>query len=849
MTTLPIDTVLSDIHDKLATTPNLILQAEPGAGKSTRVPLSLLGASFLQGDKIIMLEPRRVAAKSIAHYLASQLGEKVGQRVGYHIRNERKACAETQLEIVTEGILTRRLQLDPELAGVGLIIFDEFHERSVHADLGLMLALEVQQALRDDLKLLVMSATIDSQAIAKYMQNAEVIQCGGRVFPVQTHYQVRESNLLVNDIKKAVIHALQFDDGDILVFLPGQSDINKCMTQCEAMLNTEGEESGLSKEVICLPLYGGLSLIQQERVLTKSATSSRRIIFSTNIAETSLTIEGITTVIDSGLEKTLNFDPNSGMTRLITGYISQASATQRKGRAGRLQHGHCIRLWSEAKHHQLKAFQEEEILTAELTSIVLELSAWGITQYEEANWLTKPPKIHYELAAQLLQGLKLIDKQNKITELGRRALSLGLTPRLASMLLKCEKGEQQYVGSIVAALLSERDIFQAQRSHSNVDIVHRLVALQDYITNKQDAKQVYAFNISVVERVLALATSFLGTLGVAKGKKWPLITLADMQEHAGNMLLMAFPDRVAKSRGDADTRYVLANGKGVKLDDTDALSGERWLVVNDCDAQNKEGRIYSAVSVEHAQIEQLLGYQFVENSSYRLDAKKQKIIGRKRIHYGAITVAEEALQDVPRDAFQTCLKTLIQTEGLSLLNWTKECDSWLARAHWLGQQITSFPAISLSTLIEHIEQWLLPYIEHVSTIKQLKHVNILPLLQANLSWEQQQVLDNEAPTHYITPSNKSVIIRYDNVQGPTVAVILQEMFGELTSPCLANGAVPLRFELLSPARRPIQTTSDLAHFWQHSYFDVAKDMRGKYPKHRWPEQPLLEKPGRSIKRK
>ncbi|MGJ8691120.1 MAG: ATP-dependent helicase HrpB [Thalassotalea sp.] len=844
---LPISAYLPEILHSLSKKNNLVLQAEPGAGKSTAVPLSLLDAEFLHGKKIVLLEPRRIAVKSIANYLAKQLGEKVGQRIGYQIRNERKTTNETVLEIVTEGVLTRRLQKDPELADTGLIIFDEFHERSIHADLALMLALEVQDAYREDLKLLVMSATIDSQQISNYLKHAPIIQCPGRTFPVDIEYIGKPtfqrnqpfSQPIVQQIIKALQLVLnQLETGDVLVFLPGQADIKKCQQAATASFN--------SAEIDFLPLYGGLPLTQQELVLNRNEGSKQRVIFATNIAETSLTIAGITTVIDSGLEKTLSFDVKSGLSRLETTYISKASATQRAGRAGRLQRGRCLRLWSETEHFSLNDFQPEEIVSSNLAGLVLDLAAWGITTFADVNWLTPPPVHHFEVACQLNIALGLMAANNKITAIGKQALSLGVEPRLASMLLTCDTIIEKKISCLLAALLAERDIFF---NADNSDITERAIVLIEHLTNQQSQRghshKPLGVNSGALAQVTLLVKSFARTLSLSNISQG--LTLALLHQHVGALLLKAYPDCLAKIRHQESYRYILANGRGVTLRDTDSLQGETWLVVADCDAKNKDGLVYLSAAISLTVIKTALASQFIEQTDYTLDSKKEKIIGRQYTRYRALEIENKILTNLSQVSFENCLRDIINQEGLSFLNWTTKCADWLSRAQWLAEQLESFPKLSQQTLIAQLECWLLPYITKVKSIKQLKQLPIFDLLTANLTWPENQFLDQHAPVSYVAPSGKSIAIRYDEHQGPTVAVVLQEMFGQLSSPTIAQGKVPLRFELLSPAKRPIQTTSDIANFWTSSYFAVIKDMRAKYPKHRWPEAPLLEKPGRSIK--
>lgn len=840
-TLLPISQYTSEIIAQLNTSNALVLQAEPGAGKSTALPLALLDGLALNGQKILLLEPRRVAVKSIACYLAKQLGEAVGQRIGYQIKNDRKVSSETVLEIITEGILTRRLQQDPELNDIGLVIFDEFHERSIHSDLSLMLCLEVQQALRDDLKLLLMSATIDTKMLSEYMNGAPIIECSGRTFPVTLSYQAPSSNneYLDKQVLKAIKSALQSDTaGDILVFLPGQGEIKRCLASAQALCAT-------NSKLVTLALYGSLPLAQQELALQADKLGRRKIIFATNIAETSLTIEGISYVIDSGLERQMSYDANSGLSRLETKYISKASAEQRKGRAGRTQAGNCIRLWSESKQQSLSDFQTEEICISDLSSLVLELCLWGAHEYQKIAWLSAPPEAHFNAAVQSLKDLTLLKQNGQVSQLGKLAAKLPVSPRLARMLLSAESSEAKLLACDLAALLSEQDIFIQNR---DTDITKRLSALQEFRTNKKQALHDYSLHRTRIERVFSSAQALyrhLSKLDIPSSKLNHNKTDLD----PSTLLLSAFPERIAKLRNDIGGRYLMSNGKGACLEETDALFNEPWLIIADCDAQKKEGRIYSAVATDKDTIVDHLSSLVVEEDLFEINPKSQHITGARVTRIGAITLDSQVITNIPNDAFTQCLKQLIEKQGLGVLNWTPACEAWLARAAWLGTQLTDFPQLSKETLIEDIDHWLLPYLSNVSSMKALKSVNVLELLKGCLDWNEQRRLESGAPTHYLTPSNKNIQIRYDVDQGPTVAIILQEVFGELSSPTLAEGKVPLRFELLSPAKRPIQTTSDLANFWTSSYFEVAKDMKGRYPKHRWPEKPLEEKPGRSIKAK
>lgn len=781
-----------------------------------------------------MLEPRRIAVKSIAAYLARLLDEKVGQRVGYQIRNESKKSKQTVLEIVTEGVLTRRLQNDPELSDIGLIIFDEFHERSVHADLALLLALEVQGALREDLKLLVMSATIDTQKISNYLNKAPIITCPGRIFPVEITYLGKTNTYLSVQVTKALNQLLKNSvSGDVLIFLPGQADIKRCIQSAIEQNHSDTDY---------LPLYGGLSLAQQELVLSQKDSQRRRVIFSTNIAETSLTIQGITHVIDTGLEKVLLFDIKSGLSRLETGNISKASATQRAGRAGRLQNGQCIRLWSESEHNSFKEFQAEEIVLSNLASFTLELCAWGIHSFAQVNWLTPPPKHHFEVACDLNQALGLVDQNNRILPLGSQALKLGVDPRLASMLLSSVTDTEKKISCILVALLAERDVIIGADSS---DITERVLLFNDYLNNRQSFKTNQRLNVKALEQAILLAKSLTKLISstLLNGS----ISVSNLQAHIGLLLLKAYPDRLAQLRGKGSNRYLLANGRGVSLRALDSMQGQPWLVVCDCDGKNKDGIIFTSAAISITDIKMALQAQLTTETHYALDLKKEKVTGRKKLIYRSLIIEETFLNEIPQKEFELCVKDILREEGIKFLNWSLRCHAWLTRTQWLSEVIDDFPDICETYLLDTLEHWLLPYLTGVKSIKQLRQLNIYDLLIANLTWQQQQFLQKQAPEYYITPSKKRVAVRYEKHLNPTVSVILQEMFGQLESPLLAEGKIPLRFELLSPAKRPIQTTSDLANFWRGSYHEVAKEMRAKYPRHRWPTDPFSEKPGHSIR--
>ncbi|MFC3031907.1 ATP-dependent helicase HrpB [Pseudoalteromonas fenneropenaei] len=824
---LPIHAHLEQILQHLADAPNVILEAQPGAGKSTVVPLAMLKAAWLGNKKIVMLEPRRVAVKAIAQFLATQLGEAVGETVGYQIRHERKVSAATRLEIVTEGVLTRRLQHDPELTDTALIIFDEFHERSIHADLALMLCYEVQQAYRDDLRLLVMSATLDSQTLSTYLDNAPIVVCAGRSFAVTESYLSLGAKPLAEQVVVGLGQLLQdVPSGDILVFLPGQGDIARAISAAEARF---GQTYQL------LPLHGALPLNAQTQVLQVAPDAPRRIIFATNIAETSLTIPRIAAVLDSGLEKRLVFDAKSGLSRLDTARIALSSAVQRAGRAGRLQAGHCLRLWSQAEQRTLAPYQAEELVQSELTGLVLDLAAWGISRYQEVNWLSAPPEHHFVVAKELNRTLGLIAPDGKITALGEQALTLGLAPRLAAMLLSAAEAEQAFA-LVLAGVLNERDL--ALNSASS-ELLERVLAVIDTLQGQRP-------KAAVRQAVLQQIVTTVKRLAPARQVKLQFnhSSLADYQTQLGQLLFYAFPDRVAKLSNASSRRYTMANGRGVRLRDDDAVATSEWLVVVDCDGQNRDGVIYLCQPLVDAKA--LIAEQLRSEVSWHLDEHKEKLIGRENSYYQQLLVASKPLPAPTAREFVRCIAPLIRSEGLTLLNWDVNCQRWLQRVAWLGQYHDAFLAVNEAGLLATLDDWLLPYLGKVDNLRALRQLPIHHLLTATLSWEQQQLLDKLAPVFYQAPSGAKVAIDY-SAGVPTVSIRLQEVFGEVESPTLADGACKLRFELLSPAQRPLQTTSDLAHFWRNAYIEVAKEMRGRYPKHRWPDEPWLAAAGHSLK--
>jgi len=844
---LPISEYLEDIASQLQENRYLIVQADPGAGKSTAVPLFLLQNLDLNNQKIIMLEPRRLAARSIAEFLAQQLGEKVGQTVGYQVRNERKVSANTRLEIVTEGILSARIQQDPELHGIGLIIFDEFHERSIHADLGLALCKEVCEVYNEDLKLLIMSATLDSEVLSDYLRGAGVIHSEGRCYPVKTHF-IKQS-VDMNDFRvwsaqlvSLILQAIQSSGGDILVFLPGQGEIKRLQQLLEEKTDVN--------QIAIVPLFGGLKTELQQVALDVDEQGRKKVILATNIAETSLTIANISAVVDSGLERVMKYDVTSGMSRLVTQRISVASSEQRQGRAGRLQAGECYRLWTDTQQKNLEPYSAEQITQIDLADLRLAMAQWGVNDREGLAWITPPPKAHFDAATVLLQKLGLLSVEAKLTSKGEVSTSFGLEPRLSNMVVEAVGAAAilQSMVSDLVAILTDTHFYYDQ---DDADLVTRMMAIQAYRVHKKQALSEYPIKASICEQVLKTSLKLQRYFQL----NTPLQhSLTDLQTHLGPLLSWSFPDRIAQKRknnGPTENRYLLANGKGAVLPQQNRMPASPWLVVVDLDGQRKDGRIFLAVEVAEEDLANYPGFE--KTIEYRYNEQKVSIDAVESLKLGSITVKQTAIKQPDKTEIKRYLTQIIAQTELKLLPWTEPITNWLARLRWLqneaSEQTIDWPDFSKKALIETMDEWLTPYLAGIENLNELKAIDLQGLLKARLDYQWQQDLEDQAPAFYQTPSGKRILISYEKGQLPKISVVLQELFGELQSPTLAWGKSRLSFELLSPAKRPIQTTSDLAHFWQNSYFEVAKEMRGRYPKHRWPDKPLLEKPGQSLKRK
>ncbi|PKR56226.1 ATP-dependent helicase HrpB [Thalassospira marina] len=829
---LPINAVLADVKAALNGGTNAVLQAPPGAGKTTMVPLALLGENWLAGRKIVMLEPRRLAARASARRMAQLLGEKVGETVGYRVRFENRISAQTRIEVVTEGILVRQIQDDPELTGIAALIFDEFHERSLDADLGLALALESQTALRDDLRLLVMSATLDGEPIAGLMGDCPVITSEGRAYPVETTYMPPKPQERIEPAMVAAIRdALANQKGSILAFLPGQGEI----TRVEGLL-----KSALSAEdrVIVAPLYGAMDAKAQDVAIQPAPDGFRKVVLATAIAETSLTIDGIRVVVDCGLQRLPRFDPASGMTRLVTVKSSQASAEQRRGRAGRLEPGICYRLWGEAEHRARPQFSAPEIAEADLAPLTLELARWGVSDVTSLPWLDVPDAAKIDQARDVLRRLEALDDAGRITQMGQAMASLPVHPRLAHMMVRGQELGLADAACALAALLSDRDFMR----NAGADLRQRLEAMERGRAPgmMMEAKRQLSRRLAQAAKELA----FGGGRGNGDQPKQP-----DFADQAGLLVAFAYPDRIGERRRGGEARYRLSGGRGGVLPREDRLANEQWLAVAELDGQSREAKIYLAAPLSQATLEEFFASQITTGTEVFWDTQNDMVVARFQRRIGALVLEEKPVHDaVAPDKLAQAMTDGIRKMGLSCLPWDKESEHLRARLAFLhGQEPETWPDMSDTGLLDHLEDWLMPYLSGIVRKAQLRQVNLCEALVSTIDWNQQQQIAKLAPSHWTVPTGSHIRIDY-RPEGPALPVRLQEMFGATETPKIANGKVAVTLHLLSPAQRPLQVTSDLVGFWQGSYAQVKAEMKGRYPKHYWPDDPLQAEPTRRVKR-
>ncbi|GAW67140.1 ATP-dependent helicase [Geoanaerobacter pelophilus] len=819
-----IDAVLPQLAEALEQRNVAVLQAPPGAGKTTRVPLALMDAPFLKGGKIIMLEPRRLAAVNAARYMAQCLGEEVGRRVGYGIRFERKVSSATRIEVVTEGILARRLQSDPLLEGVSAVIFDEFHERSLTCDLSLALCRDVQLGLREDLRLLVMSATLDAEPVAKLLGGAPLITTSGREYPVEVRYLNNElSGRLAETTCDAVVRAVSETDGDILVFLPGAGDIRRCETLLQQKLGPQ---------VMVAVLYGDLPFAAQERAILPA--DRRKVVLATNIAETSLTIEGVRVVVDSGFSRQLHFDPSTGLNRLDTMRISAASAKQRAGRAGRVAPGVCYRLWTEHTQKTLLPFTPPEIRVSDLAPLALDLAQWGVADPASLSFLDLPPAAHLAEGRALLQSLGAVDPRGNITALGKRMAALPMHPRLSAMLVGSLASGQAALACTLAAILSERDLLpRGSGTVSDSDLLDRLDALAE----RRDPQA-----SRTVER---LATYFRNALGVegAGGH-------GDASA-VGELLLMAYPDRVARERSPGSGRYLMANGSGARLSRRSNLRSQPFIVAVEVEGGGAEGEIHMASAVTLEAVRAGCTGAVTRERRVFWDEREGRVVAREEERLGAVVLSERVVTPEKGEIGQALLGGILSGPGLSGLNWNDEARQFQNRVNFLRRVLPEegLPDLSDRTLAESLDRWLLPYLDGVRSLAHLARVDLREPLKGMLEWRQQRLVDDEAPTHLKVPSGSRIALEYPAEGDPFLAVKLQEMFGLAETPRVARGRVPVVIHLLSPARRPIQVTSDLKSFWNGAYREVCKELKGRYPKHPWPDDPWNAPATRHVKKR
>ncbi|MFP2398402.1 UNVERIFIED_ORG: ATP-dependent helicase HrpB [Citrobacter freundii] len=807
MTSLPVAAVVPELLTALDASSQVLLTAPTGAGKSTWLPLRLLEHRGIKG-RIILLEPRRLAARNVAQRLAELLNEKPGETVGYRMRAQSCVGPQTRLEVVTEGVLTRMIQRDPELTGVGLVILDEFHERSLQADLALALLLDVQQGLRDDLKLLIMSATLDNGRLQQMLPDAPTIVSEGRAFPVERRYQPLAAHLrFAEAVAVATAELLRHESGSLLLFLPGVGEIQRVQEQLATRVGSD---------VLLCPLYGALTLAEQRQAILPAPQGKRKVVLATNIAETSLTIEGIRLVVDSAQERVARYDARTGLTRLITQRISQASMTQRAGRAGRLEPGICLHLLAKEQAERAAAQGEPEILQSDLSGLLMELLQWGCTDPEQLNWLDTPPAINLQAAKRLLQMLGALEG-DRLSARGQKMATLGNDPRLAAMLVSANNDNEAATAAKLAAILEE-----PPRGGST--------DLAVAFSRNQPAWQ-------------QRSQQLLKRLNVRSGQ--PDSALLP------SLLAQAFADRIARRRGQ-EGRYQLANGMGAMLDADDASGRHEWLIAPLLlqGSASPDARILLALPLDIEVLIQACPELLQQSDTIEWDETQGTLKALRRSRIGQLTVKVQALAKPSEEELHLAMLNGIRDKGLSVLNWTPEAEQFRLRlqcaANWLPEY--NWPAVDEDSLLATLESWLLPHMSGVHSLRALKALNVGQALRGLLDWSMLQRLDSELPAHYTVPTGSRIAIRYHEDNPPVLAVRMQEMFGEAKTPTIAEGRVPLVLELLSPAQRPLQVTSDLSAFWQGSYREVQKEMKGRYPKHVWPDDPANTAPTRRTKK-
>lgn len=814
---LPIDDALPRLVEAFARTNAAVLVAPPGAGKTTRVPLVLLDEAWAKNKKILLLEPRRLAARAAASRMAATLGEQVGDTVGLRVRFGSKISKRTRIEVITEGVFTRLVLDDPSLEGVGAVLFDEFHERSLDADLGLALAREVQEGLRDDLKVLVMSATLDGARVAALLGDAPVVTSEGRAFPVETRYLGRDPRERIErPVADAVQRALRADPGSLLVFLPGAAEIRRT----ETLLKEQVREPNVD----IVALFGALDARDQDRAISPAPPGRRKVVLATSIAETSLTIEGVRVVIDSGLSRVPRYEPDVGLTRLETVRVSRAAADQRRGRAGRTEPGVCYRLWDEPQTGSLDAYTRPEILSADLSSFVLDLAQWGAADAGKLAFIDPPPQAAMNEAKALLTELGAVDTQGRITEEGRRLRQLPLPPRLARMVVDAgAEGAGPEVAAI-AAILTERGL-----GGDDVDLRHRLDQFRrDRSRRAEDARGMVKRWVDTLDRASK------------QTKQSELST--------GAILALAYPDRIAKNRGGGTGGFVLANGRGGQIDAASSLAREPFLAVAELTGAAASSRIVLAAAITLDEIETRFADKLEDRDTVTFDAGSASLRARRSRRLGSLVLAERVKQVTPNEETARILAQGLIGQGLDRLDWSKAALQFRTRVESLRKaEGNEWPDLSNDGLAKSAAEWLEPLLADKTARSQLSTGELFDAMTNLVPWNLRRRLDAEAPTHFTAPTGTSVPIDYEAEQGPTVSIRVQELFGLTKHPSIAGGRVPLVIELLSPGHKPVQITRDLPGFWRGSYADVRTDLRGRYPRHPWPEDPTSAPPTRRAK--
>jgi ATP-dependent helicase HrpB len=829
---LPVDEAIPALRAALAKGTSAVLQAPPGAGKTTHVPLALVNQPWLGDSKIVMLEPRRLAARAVTHRMGQLLGERAGDTVGYRVRRDSRTGPKTRIEVVTEGILTRMLQSDATLEGVGLLIFDEFHERSIHADTALALALHSRSLVRPDLRVLVMSATLDGARVATLLDDAPVIRSEGRTFPVELSYSVRpDARGLAAAVASRVASALHDNDGDVLVFLPGGAEIRRVA----ALL-----DGRVSDEVRVERLYGDLSQQAQDAAIAPAPDGARKVVLSTPIAETSLTIEGVRVVIDSGLARAPRFSPRSGMTRLETVRISRSSADQRAGRAGRTAPGRCYRMWPEHEQHHLLEHASPEILQADLASLVLELAVAGIRSVDELRWLDAPPAPALEQGTQLLTMLGALDSFGAVTNHGRAMAALPVHPRIAHMLIKSVAIGAGAMACDIAAMLDERDFVRGLNGPADADIGIRLELLRAPSTHT--ALHGAQVDMPLLRRIAAESAALRRQLRVADSP-------APDSTSAGAVLALAYPDRIGQARGGArDGRFLLRNGRGAGLTHPQGLSAAEYIVAAELDGDARSSRIFLGASLTHSEIDAQFADQMETEEVLEWDERTRSVRAHLQTRLGAIVLSESLVANPETNGATELMLDVVRREGLQTLPWSGAAKTTRERVAFMRARHANWPDLSDESLTATLGEWLAPILQGRTSMRDLSN-DLDRTLAAMLDWRQRADLDRLAPLQYVAPTGTRVAIDYSNPEAPSISVRLQEMFGVKQTPTVDAGSVPLTLELLSPARRPVQVTRDLEGFWRGSYFEVRKELRGRYPKHVWPEDPLSATPTARAKRR